>query len=41
MSYNEEDMRTAYRHGFWIGSVAGLVSMFVVCLLLGLYVYSG
>lgn len=35
--YDEVDMSHNYRAGFWIGTVAGAGSMFVFCLVAGLF----
>lgn len=38
MIYDHIDMRNSYRMGFWIGTVSGGVSVFVVLLLVGLFI---
>lgn len=35
--YDHLDMKENYHRGFWIGALSGVMSSFLVCLLVGLY----
>lgn len=38
--YDDIDIRNEFSRGYWIGTVAGAVSMFLLCLGLGLFLNS-
>jgi hypothetical protein len=40
MIYDDIDMRNSYNHGFWHGAVSGVLGMFLLCLGIGLFLYT-